>query len=94
MVEEASNAIARADASADRIARSLTENLEIVSSVLRSADSLFDKAKRGEGTIGRLFLDDKLYEALLLTFRRLGNTTEELRLLVKEWQKGKVRIGL
>jgi len=31
---------------------------------------------------------------MVLTFRRLAATTEEFRALVKDWQKGKIRVGL
>ena len=56
--------------------------------------SLAEKADRGEGTLGRLLMDDRLYESLVLTFRRLAETVEEFRLLVKDWQRRGVKFGL
>lgn len=94
MIANANDTIGRIDGRVDRVARSLTEDLEIASRFLTRINSLVEKADRGEGTVGRLFTDERLYESLVLTFRRLAETVEEFRLLVKDWQKGKVRIGL
>lgn len=94
LVEKAAETVTHIDEHAEHVARSLTEDLEIASRFLTRLNSVIEKVDRGEGTIGRLFLDDRLYESLVLTFRRLAETTEEFRLLVKDWQKGKIRIGL
>ncbi|MFQ5807330.1 MAG: MlaD family protein [Phycisphaerae bacterium] len=93
LIEKASVAITNIDGHAERLARDLTDNVELVSSFLTQMNTIVKKAEQGEGTIGRLFMDDRLYESLVLTFRRLAKTTEEFRLLVKEWQKGKIRVA-
>ena len=94
LIERTAAAVERIDAQTDRLARSLTEDLELASSLLTRMNSIMEQVERGEGTIGRMFVDERLYESLVLTFERLAATAEEFRLLVKEWQKGKVRIGL
>jgi ABC-type transporter Mla subunit MlaD len=48
---------------------------------------------RGEGTIGRMVKDNELYEALVLTMKRLSAMLTEYQALAKEWQKGRVKVG-
>ena len=52
-----------------------------------------DAISEGQGTLGRLVHDPKLYDALVLTAERLAKAVEEFRLLVEDWQKGKLRVG-
>jgi phospholipid/cholesterol/gamma-HCH transport system substrate-binding protein len=94
LIQETSGAVKRIDAQVEHIARALTEDLELASNLLTRLHSIADRIDHGEGTIGQLLTDTRLYESLVLTFRRLAEATEEFRLLVKEWQKGKVRIAL
>ena len=94
LIQTTNDAVMRIDGNVDRVSRTLITNLEIASSVLTHVNALMEKTERGEGTMGMMFRDNRLYEAMLLTFRRLAETTEEFRTLVKEWQKGKVRVAL
>ena len=94
LIQETSEAVKRVDAHVENVAKSLTEDLELASNLLTRLHSIADKIDRGEGTMGKLLTDTRLYESLVLTFRRLAETTEEFRLLIKEWQEGKIRIGL
>jgi hypothetical protein len=50
--------------------------------------------QRGEGSLGKFVQDERLYESMVLTFERLTETIEEFKVLVKDWQKGKIRVGL
>ena len=94
LIERTSATVEHIDAQAERLARSLVEDLELASNLLTRVNTIMDGVQRGEGTAGKLFTDDRLYESLVLAFDRLSATAEEFRLLVKEWQKGKVRVGL
>jgi len=94
LIEQTSGAVTRIDGHVERVALALTDDLEMTSNVLTRVYSIVDKIDRGEGTIGHLLADTRLYESLVLSFRRLAETVEEFRLLVKEWQKGKVRVAL
>jgi len=94
LVDTAAEAVGNIDEHAAHVARSMTEDLELASRFLTRLNSVIERVERGEGTVGRMFLDERLYESLVLTFRRLAETTEEFRLLVKDWQRGKIRIGL
>jgi len=94
LIEQTSGAVTRIDGHVEHVAHALTDDLEMTSNVLTRVYSIVDKIDRGEGTIGHLVADSRLYESMVLSFRRLAEAVEEFRLLVKEWQKGKVRVGL
>lgn len=94
LINRTSEAVTRVEGNADQLTRDLRGSLEVASRVLTSMDKALEKIRSGEGTMGRLLTDERLYESLVLTFRRLAETTEEFRLLVKDWQKGKIKIGL
>jgi phospholipid/cholesterol/gamma-HCH transport system substrate-binding protein len=81
------------DGHMDRLARKGVDFFEGGSRVLDEVHMTTQHINQGEGTVGRLITDGKLYEAMVLTFRRLAETTEEFRLLVKDWQEGKVRVA-
>ncbi len=83
LIEQTSAAVKSMDGHVADLAHSLNQDLEIASSLLTRLHSVVEKIDRGEGTMGLLLTDNRLYEALLLTARRLADTTEELRLLVK-----------
>jgi hypothetical protein len=81
------------DEKVDELARAGVESLDKIDSLVAALHELVDGVNRGEGTIGKLFADDRLHEALVLTFARLAELTQEFTLLVKDWQQGKVRVG-
>ena len=86
--------VERIDMQVERVARALTEDLEIASRALTRLNTILEQAERGEGTLGRVVADERLYESMVLTFHRLAETTAEFQALVKEWREGKVRIAL
>jgi len=94
LIETTSSAVERIDGQVDRVARLMVGDLEIAGQALTRLNTILEKAERGEGTLGRIIADNRLYESMVLTFRRLAETTEEFRKLVKEWQKGEIRVAL
>lgn len=92
LIADARQAVDNAETHVERVTRSFTDNLEILSSILVRVHSITTRIDRGEGTIGRLANDDRFYEALVLTFRRLSEAIEEFRLLAKTWQESGMRI--
>jgi hypothetical protein len=94
LVGDIQAAVQKADGNLDRLARETTDDLERMGRVLDELYALVRGVNQGEGTVGQLVVDAKLYDTMVLTFRRLAETTEEFRLLVKDWQKGKVKVGL
>lgn len=83
----------RTDEQLDRIARALLENLDQTSRVLNSVQLIAAGINNGDGTVGRLMKDDRLYDAMVLTFQRFADTAEEFRLVAKEWQQGRIRVA-
>lgn len=94
LIGKASDSIDRIDGHVDALSRRLMTDFDLASSVLTRMDRTLLGVEQGQGTLGRLFKDPKLYDALVLTFRRLAAAAEDFRMLVKEWQKGKIRVGL
>lgn len=94
LVADAQGAVKTIDENVQRVARRLMDDLEAASRLLDSMHVLTTGIGRGEGTIGRLMTDPRLYDAMTFTFQRLGETAEEFKLLVMEWQKGRIRVGL
>jgi phospholipid/cholesterol/gamma-HCH transport system substrate-binding protein len=93
LVGNAQGSLEKADGHFDRLARKGMDFLERAGRVVDELHTTTRQLNQGEGTVGRLLVDAKLYDAMVLTFRRLAETTEEFRLLVKDWQKGKVRVA-
>ena len=94
LVAKTQSTMENLDGEIDARSRDLRDTLERGSKLLDSLHEITSAVNRGEGTIGKLARDAKLYDALVLTTERMGEAVEEFRLLVKEWQKGKVRVGL
>lgn len=80
-------------ANTDKVARALITNLDSMSSMLTELNAIAQAANRGEGSLGKFVRDDRLYESMVLTFRRLSETAEEMKALVKDWQQGKIRVS-
>jgi len=73
-----------------RVARNMFER---GTRLLDSAHDVTSAVSRGEGTLGRLVRDAKLYEAMVLSFERGAKALEDFRLLVQDWLKGKIRVA-
>jgi phospholipid/cholesterol/gamma-HCH transport system substrate-binding protein len=94
VVAKAGGAIDNINGNVDRVARKVIDVLDSGSRFTSELNVAAAKLNRGEGTLGKLLTDARLYESLVLTFERLGATIEDFRLLVKEWQKGRIRVAL
>jgi ABC-type transporter Mla subunit MlaD len=94
LVTKVGGAVDRADQRVDEVSRSLRSSIELASEFLTQLNAIANKANRGEGTIGMLVSDDRLYESMTLAFRRLGEAVEEFKVLIKDWQQGKIKVGL
>jgi phospholipid/cholesterol/gamma-HCH transport system substrate-binding protein len=76
----------------DTVARSITTNSDNLNKILVGLNSTVDGINQGEGTLGHLTKDNRLYEALVLTAQRLATTVGDLQALVKSWQSEGVKI--
>ncbi len=93
LVGSAQGMVRNVDDSVQRVSRKLLDDLDSVATLLAKLNQLADSIGRGEGTVGQLMKDPRLYDAMVLTFQRLAETVQEFKLLVQEWQKGKIRVG-
>lgn len=82
------------DRNVNRVAGALVDNLDRMSEILDGLAVASINIQRGEGSIGKFVQDERLYESMVLTFERLTETIEEFKVLVKDWQQGKIRVGL
>ncbi|MBN2448104.1 MAG: MCE family protein [Phycisphaerae bacterium] len=87
-----SESLVNVDSQINAVSQQTIADLEQAGLALRHLTAITEAAANGEGTVGKLLRDDRLYESLVLTSRRMAETAEELRLLVKEWQKGRIKI--
>ena len=94
LVVQTRGTVERLDGEVTQVCRDARGALEQGSQMLGALNEAAGSIKRGDGTIGRLVRDPKLYEALVLTIERLAQTVEEFRLLIKDWQEGKIRVAL
>jgi ABC-type transporter Mla subunit MlaD len=76
----------------DSISRGLIGNSDNLNKVLVGLDTAIGKVNQGEGTLGHLVNDNRLYEALTLTAQRLSAVMADMQSLVKTWQEQGVRI--
>ncbi len=93
-VDKLNQTITGLDGEVKTVSRSVRGSLNKMDSFLDTLNQIAQPIARGEGTIGRIIRDNELYETLVLTMRRLGEMLEEYRLLAKEWQKGRIKIGV
>jgi phospholipid/cholesterol/gamma-HCH transport system substrate-binding protein len=93
LIAKTQGAVERADGEVASVSRAARDMLDKGSQLLTSFHETINGINRGEGTLGRLVRDSKLYEALVLTAERAGKALDEFRVLVQDWQKGKVRVA-
>lgn len=87
LIDQTQTAVRNADQNVTRVARKLEENLDTASGFLRELHVASQKLNRGEGTLGRLLNDEKLYDAAVLTFGRLGEVLTEFQALIRQWRE-------
>jgi phospholipid/cholesterol/gamma-HCH transport system substrate-binding protein len=71
----------------DTLGASLIDNSNKLSKLLDQFSSVGQDLAEGQGTMGMLLRDPKLYDEIMLTVRRLGLAASEMTVLVKQWQK-------
>jgi phospholipid/cholesterol/gamma-HCH transport system substrate-binding protein len=93
LIAKATGTVERLDGEIATVGRDARNTLEKGSRLMDSLYEITSTVSRGEGTLGRLVHDAKLYDAMVFTAERLGHAVEEFRLLIQDWQKGKVRVA-
>lgn len=93
MVDQAGKAVANIDQRTQDVAQALMHDLDLTSRFLENINAASEKMNRGEGSLGLLLNDQRLYEAMTLTFRRLAETANEFAKVAQQWQEGKIKVG-
>lgn len=93
-VTQAQQSLVNVEGQVTDVAQTSQEALQMASRLLTNLNTLAERIQSGEGTIGRVINDGRLYDSLVLTFERLALASEEMRLLLKDWKEGKIRVGL
>lgn len=79
-------------ADVSKLMRQLTETSDNLSAVLIKIETTVASLNSPKGTIGSLLNDNRLYEELLLSARRLTNTLDDMREVLDIAKKGELRI--
>ncbi len=93
-VAKADETLGNIDGRVTELARATRDSLERADRFLDHLNVIGHQISSGQGNLGRLVMDGKLYEALAVTAERLALAVEEFRALVAEWREGKVRVAL
>lgn len=90
--QDIKNTVATVQERFDTLARGLIVNSDNLNKMLVGLDKAVGEINKGQGTIGHLVYDNRLYEALTLTAQRLSATIADMQSLVKTWQEQGLRI--
>ncbi len=91
LANEATVAATTARQQIEAVGRSVVARLDETERVLDNLRRATQPAADGEGTVGRLLHDPRLYEALVLTAERLNVLLQEAVILIKDWQENGIR---
>lgn len=71
----------------DDLARQVTSRVEQMAKLLETFQSISAKVDNGDGTVGLLVNDPKLYMSLVETSEKLNVTVSDLSRLVQQWEQ-------
>jgi hypothetical protein len=71
----------------DEVAKQVSDRLIQVSDLLDKSNAIAGKIEKGQGTMGLLVNDPRLYESLVDTGKTLSLTATDLRRLVEQWEQ-------
>jgi len=84
----------RTDHRIETLSAKLLESAEKVSTMLTDVKKTTARLEAGEGTLGKLINDPKLYDSLLEATQEMARLLEDFRRLVEQWNKRGVEIKL
>ena len=79
---------------ADEVTKKLYAMADDMSAAIQSSKQLIDKAATGEGTVGKLLNDPKLYTNLNEAVLRLNSALDEIKLMIQKIKAEGVNINL
>jgi len=93
-IAKADTTLENVDSSVHDLSQATLANLDKVDRLLDHLSTVARQVSEGEGNIGQLIMDNRLYESMVLTAERLSLAVEEFRALIAEWREGKIRVSL
>lgn len=93
VVDKVDGAVDNLNVRVNAVAQAATNTLGAAGEVLDYLKVSAGRLAQGEGTVGKLLTDERLYESLVLTVERIGKTIDEIRVLVQKWQEGQIRVA-
>lgn len=91
---KADDTLATIDGRVNEVSRALMASMDRADRFLDHLNTIGQQVTSGQGNLGQLLMDSKLYEALTLTADRMSQAADELRALIAEWRAGKIRVAL
>jgi phospholipid/cholesterol/gamma-HCH transport system substrate-binding protein len=93
VVRRTDQAVANADDHIAQVARSTRDTLGLMDEFLGHLNTVGAKVAAGEGNVGRLIMDNDLYDAMVFSAKRLALVLEDAQKLIAEWREGKIRVA-
>jgi ABC-type transporter Mla subunit MlaD len=93
-IGKADQALANVDGRVNELSRGLMETLDRADRFMDYLNTIGQQITSGQGNLGQLVMDSKLYEAMTTTAERLSLAVEEFRALIAEWRQGKIKVAL
>ena len=78
----------------DEVAKKLIDDAEKISAVMTTLNQAVGKVNTGEGTLGKLLNDPKLYNDLVEATQQLSNTLKQFNQLLEKWKEKGVEMKL
>ena len=78
----------------DELAGKLYETADEMAKLLVGAQQVIVKVNEGQGTMGKLLVDDRLHRQLLDTTEQLTLLMKDMRALLKKWKKTGLQLQL
>jgi ABC-type transporter Mla subunit MlaD len=92
-VKNADETLARLDQRVTEVTQAGMGTLDRMDTFLDYLNVVGKQMATGQGNLGRMVMDDKLYEAMVLTAERLAQAVDDFKSLIAEWRQGKVRVA-
>jgi phospholipid/cholesterol/gamma-HCH transport system substrate-binding protein len=86
-IEQVKTTTASTGKRVDEVAKNVNDRLVQISDLLDKSNAIAGKIEKGQGTMGLLMNDPRLYESLVDTGKTLSLTVTDLRRLVEQWEQ-------
>jgi phospholipid/cholesterol/gamma-HCH transport system substrate-binding protein len=86
-LKSATTTIDKTQMQIDTLSRQMSDRLTQVAKLLETFQQISNKVNKGDGTVGLLLNDPKLYQSLVDTSRELNATIKDLQRLVQQWEQ-------